>query len=577
MKNENPLELMRHSAAHLMATAILELYPEAKFAIGPAIENGFYYDFDLPFSLTEEHLKKIGKKMNELKKKNLRFEKEELSPDEAEKLFKRLDQPYKLELIKDLREVEKKVTIYRLGNFLDLCRGPHLNSSKEIGAFRLTKIAGAYWRGDEKNKMLQRIYGLCFATEKDLTDYLELEEQAKKRDHRLLGEALDLFSFDQEVGAGLPLWHPKGALIRQIIEDFWIKEHFKNDYELIRSPHIGNINLWKTSGHTEFYKENMYSPIKIEDEEYMIKPMNCPFHVKVYKSRIRSYRDLPLRWAELGTVYRYEKSGVLHGLLRVRGFTQDDAHIFCAPEDLNKEIEAILRFCLKILKTFGFKNFEIYLSTRPEKYVGAEKNWEKATNALKMSLEKLKIKYQIDPGAGVFYGPKIDIKIKDSLGRTWQCSTIQVDFNLPERFNVTYIDKNGKKKEPIMVHRALLGSLERFFAVLLEHYAGAFPLWLSPIQVYLAPVGKKHYQAVKKLAKELENYGIRCWKDELRETISYKVRKAEKQKIPYILIIGDQEMKGKNLNVRIRSKKGVKKMTRKQFIERVLKEIENKK
>jgi len=587
MKNENPLELMRHSAAHLMATAILELYPEAKFAIGPAIENGFYYDFDLPFSLTEEHLKKIGKKMNELKKKNLRFEKEELSPDEAEKLFKRLDQPYKLELIKDLREVEKKVTIYRLGNFLDLCRGPHLNSSKEIGAFRLTKIAGAYWRGDEKNKMLQRIYGLCFATEKDLTDYLELEEQAKKRDHRLLGEALDLFSFDQEVGAGLPLWHPKGALIRQIIEDFWIKEHFKNDYELIRSPHIGNINLWKTSGHTEFYKENMYSPIKIEDEEYMIKPMNCPFHVKVYKSRIRSYRDLPLRWAELGTVYRYEKSGVLHGLLRVRGFTQDDAHIFCAPEDLNKEIEAILRFCLKILKTFGFKNFEIYLSTRPEKYVGAEKNWEKATNALKMSLEKLKIKYQIDPGAGVFYGPKIDIKIKDSLGRTWQCSTIQVDFNLPERFNVTYIDKNGKKKEPIMVHRALLGSLERFFAVLLEHYAGALPLWLSPIQVYLAPVGKKHYQAVKKLAKELsacggspvggENVGLRVWNDELRETISYKVRKAEKQKIPYILIIGDQEMKGKNLNVRIRSKKGVKKMTRKQFIERVLKEIENKK
>ena len=570
------LETMRHSASHLMAAAILELFPEVKFGIGPAIENGFYYDLDLPFSLTPDHLKKIEKKMNELKKKNLKFEKNELSIEEAKEFFEKLDQLYKLKLINDLEKVEKKVSIYRLGNFTDLCKGPHLKSSAEIPAFRLRKIAGAYWLGNEKNKMLQRIYGLAFLTEKDLQEYLKFEEEVEKRDHRRLGKDLDLFSFDEEVGAGLPLWHPKGALIRQIIEDFWIKEHFKNGYELVRSPHIGNLNLWKTSGHLEFYKEYMYSPIQIENEKYMIKPMNCPFHIKIYKSTIRSYRDLPIRWAELGTVYRYEKSGVLHGLLRVRGFTQDDAHIFCSPEDLNKEIEKVLNFSLKMLKTFGFKNFEIYLSTRPEKYVGALPNWEKATIALKNALEKSKERYQIDPGEGVFYGPKIDIKIKDSLGRAWQCSTIQVDFNLPERFDVTYIDKKGKKIQPIMIHRALLGSLERFFAVLLENYAGALPVWLSPVQIYLAPVGKKHYRAARKLTKEFESYGLRCLNDELRETISYKIRKAEKQKIPYILVIGDKEMKGKNLNVRMRGNI-IKKMTKKKFVEKVLKEIENKK
>jgi len=570
------LETMRHSASHLMAAAILELFPEVKFGIGPAIENGFYYDLDLPFSLTPDHLKKIEKKMNELKKKNLKFEKNELSIEEAKEFFEKLDQLYKLKLINDLEKVEKKVSIYRLGNFTDLCKGPHLKSSAEIPAFRLRKIAGAYWLGNEKNKMLQRIYGLAFLTEKDLQEYLKFEEEVEKRDHRRLGKDLDLFSFDEEIGAGLPIWHPKGALIRQIIEDFWIKEHFKNGYELVRSPHIGNINLWKTSGHLEFYKDYLYSPIQIEDEKYMIKPMNCPFHIKIYKSTIRSYRDLPIRWAELGTVYRYEKSGVLHGLLRVRGFTQDDAHIFCSPEDLNKEIEKVLNFSLKMLKTFGFKNFEIYLSTRPEKYVGALPNWEKATIALKNALEKSKERYQIDPGEGVFYGPKIDIKIKDSLGRAWQCSTIQVDFNLPERFDVFYIDKKGKKIQPIMIHRALLGSLERFFAVLLENYAGALPVWLSPVQIYLAPVGKKHYRAARKLTKEFESYGLRCLNDELRETISYKIRKAEKQKIPYILVIGDKEMKGKNLNVRMRGNI-IKKMTKKKFVEKVLKEIENKK
>ena len=584
------LETMRHSASHLMAAAILELYPEVKFGIGPAIANGFYYDLDLPFSLTPEHLKKIEKKMNELKKRNLKFEKSELTIKEAGELFKKLDQPYKLELINDLEKtgttnkkleskpplkVRPRINIYRLGNFIDLCKGPHVESTKEIGAFRLRKIAGAYWRGDEKNKMLQRIYGLAFLTEKDLQEYLKFEEEVAKRDHRRLGKDLDLFSFDEEVGAGLPLWHPKGALIRQIIEDFWIQEHLKNGYELVRSPHIGNLNLWSRSGHLEFYKDYLYSPIQIEDEKYLIKPMNCPFHIKIYKSTIRSYRDLPLRWAELGTVYRYEKSGVLHGLLRVRGFTQDDAHIFCSPEDLNKEIGRVLNFSLKMLRTFGFKKFEIYLSTRPEKYVGDLSNWEKATSALKNALVKSKENYQIEAGEGAFYGPKIDIKIKDSLGRAWQCSTIQVDFNLPERFDVFYIDKKGKKIQPIMIHRALLGSLERFFAVLLENYVGALPLWLSPIQIYLAPVGKKHYQATRKLTQEFESYGLRCWNDELRETISYKIRKAEKQKIPYILVIGDREIKSKSLNVRIRGR-GVIKINKERFIKKVRQEIENK-
>jgi len=597
-ENKMPLQVMRHSAAHLMAAAILELYPDAKFGIGPAIANGFYYDIDLPFSLTPDHLKKISKKMRELKKKNLKFEFFKLSIKEAKKLFQKLDQPYKIELIDILEKIGttkkyeaqfpmetprkvgtriKQVSIYKLGNFIDLCKGPHVKSAKEIKAFQLTKIAGAYWRGDEKNKMLQRIYGLCFPSEKDLENYLKLEKEAEKRDHRKIGQELDLFGFDQQVGLGLPLWHPKGALIRRIIEDFLIKEQLKSGYQLVCSPHIGKIDLWETSGHTKFYKDYLYSPFIIEKEKYMVKPMNCPFHIKIYQSQTYSYRDLPIRWAELGTVYRYEKSGVLHGLLRVRGFTQDDAHIFCTPEDLNKEIEAVIRFSFKILRTFGFKEFEVYLSTRPKKYVGSLKIWQKATQALKLALEKNKIKYQVDQGGGAFYGPKIDIKIKDCLGRAWQCSTIQVDFNLPEKFEMTYINKQGKKVRPIMVHRALLGSLERFFAILIEHYAGALPVWLSPIQIYLAPVGKKHYKYARQLTKELENYGFRCQEDELRETISYKIRKAEKQKIPYILVIGDKEIKGKKLNVRERSKKKIIQMTKKQFIDKVLKEIGSKK
>jgi threonyl-tRNA synthetase len=591
MNKEKKLEILRHSTSHLMALAVLELFPNVKFGIGPVIENGFYYDFDLDQKLTESDLLKIEEKMKELIKKDLKFERLEMTIDEAIELFKKLNQPYKIELLNDLKkygttkieerfdeDIKKtnRVSIYRLGNFIDLCRGPHLKSIGEISAFKLTKIAGAYWRGDEKNKMLQRIYGLAFLTEKELNDYLKFLEEAEKRDHRKLGQELDLFSFDEIVGAGLPLWHPKGGLLRQIIEDFWIKEHLKRGYQIVRTPHIGNLNLWKISGHWEFYKDYMYSPIQIENDLYLLKPMNCPFHIKIYQSKLRSYRDLPLRWAELGTVYRFERSGVLHGLVRVRGFTQDDAHIFCTPEQLDKEIENIARFGIELLKTFGFKDYEIYLSTRPEKYVGTLKNWEKATNALKRALEKLKLDYKIDPGEGVFYGPKIDIKIKDSLGRAWQCTTIQVDFNLPERFEISYIDKKGKKAQPIMIHRALLGSLERFIGVLLEHYAGALPVWLSPTQVYITPVGKAHRQAALKLSKELESYGIRTEVDILNETIPYKVRKAEKQKIPYILVIGDKEMKGKTLNVRMRGNL-IKRMGKKQFINKILKEVKEKK
>ncbi|MCX7778898.1 MAG: threonine--tRNA ligase [Patescibacteria group bacterium] len=586
------LEILRHSTSHLMAAAVLALFPEAKFGIGPVIENGFYYDFELERTLRSDDLEKIEKKMKELIKEDLRFEKKEMPLEEAMELFKKLNQPYKIELLEDLKKYgttdenlksqisnlkpQKTVTIYQLGNFIDLCRGPHLKSTKEIGVFKLLKVAGAYWRGDEKNKMLQRIYGTAFFTQEELNDYLKNLEETEKRDHRELGKNLDFYSSPEELGAGLILWHPKGALVRKMIEDFWKEEHKKRGYQLVYSPHLGKLNLWKKSGHWDFYRDNLYSPIKIENEEYLLKPMNCPFHILIYQSQVRSYRDLPLRYAELGTVYRYERSGVLHGLTRVRGFTQDDAHIFCTTEQLEKEIVNVLKLAIFMMKTFGFRNYQVFLSTRPEKSIGTDQMWERATKALKNALEKTKIKYQIDPGEGVFYGPKIDIKTIDALGRAWQGPTIQVDFNFPERFNLYYIDKNGKKIQPVMIHRTVLGSMERFFGCLIEHYAGALPLWLSPIQIYLAPVGKAHWQASQKLGQEFEKLGLRVLVDQARETISYKVRKAEQQKIPYILVVGDKEIKGKTLNIRERGNK-VKKMTKKKFIEKILKEIESKK
>ena len=571
------IETIRHSLAHILAYAVQELSPGTKFGIGPAIENGFYYDFDLPRALTADDLPKIEEKMRELIKQNIKFEKKIISKEEAKKIFK--DQPYKLELIEEVARVGP-VSIYQSGDFIDLCQGPHVKSTKEINpkAFKLTKIAGAYWRGSEKNPMLTRIYGKAFKTKKELDNYLLKEAEAKKRDHRILGQKLELFLFDEEVGAGLPIWQPKGAILRKIIQDYLYEELTDQGYQWVVTPHIGNLNLWKTSGHWDLYRENMYSPIKIDEEEYIIKPMNCPFHTKIFQSKIRSYRDLPLKYAELGTVYRYEKSGVLHGLVRVRGFTQDDAHIWCTPEQLTDEITKLLKHGLKILKTFGFKDYDIYLSTRPEKFAGTEKMWKKATNSLKYVLNQMKLKYQIDPGGGVFYGPKIDIKIKDSLGRPWQCTTIQIDFNLPERFELAYIDNKGRKKRPIMIHRALLGALERFIGVLLEHHGGALPLWLAPEQIWLIPVGsrhKKYAQLVKKeLKKELSSLRVEV-RDE-NETVSKKIREGEIQKIPYLLVVGDKEMKEKSVRVRERGKGdiGVMKLTK--FLDKIKIEIEKR-
>jgi len=569
------IEKIRHSLAHILAYAVQELYPGTKFGIGPAIENGFYYDFDLPKKISQEDLPKIEKRMRDLIKEGIKFKKKIVPKKEAEEIFK--DQPYKLELIKEIEG--ENVSIYESGKFLDLCAGPHVKSTKEIDpdAFKLVKIAGAYWKGDEKNPMLTRIYGIAFETKEELENYLRIQEEIEKRDHRILGQKLELFLFDEEVGAGLPIWMPKGAILRKIIQDFLFEELKKEGYQWVVTPHIGNLNLWKTSGHWELYRENMYSPIKIDEEEYMLKPMNCPFHVKVYKSKIRSYKDLPIKYAEFGTVYRYERSGVLHGLTRVRGFTQDDAHIFCTPEQLAREVEKLLKHGLKILKTFGFKEYSIYLATRPEKFAGTEKMWKKAMAVLKYVLKKQKLKYQIDPGGGVFYGPKIDIKIKDCLGREWQCTTIQVDFNLPERFDLTYVDRKGKKRRPIMIHRALLGSIERFIGVLLENNGGALPLWLSPEQIWIIPVGSRHKKYAREIGSRLKVLGFRVKVRDENETVSKKIREGEIQKIPYMLVVGDKEMKSKSVRIRQRKKGDVGEIKLTKFIEKLKMEIERKK
>jgi len=561
------IDTIRHSISHIMAQAVKDIFKDVKFAIGPTIENGFYYDFGLKNPLTPEDLPKIEKRMREILKQNLEFKRKLVSKNEAKKLFK--NQPYKLELIKDLDG--KNVTIYISGDFTDLCKGPHVKSTKEISpdAFKLTKIAGAYWRGDEKNPMLQRIYGVAFNNKGELDAYLKQIEEAEKRDHRLIGQKLDLFSIDEEVGPGLILWHPKGATLKGIIENYWVSEHLKNGYEIIDTPHIGRIKLWQTSGHTGFYKENMFGPMEVEGDQYLIKPMNCPFHMKIYKTKSRSYRDLPIRWAELGTVYRFERSGVLHGLTRVRGFTQDDAHIICTPDQLSDEVMTAVKFGIKLLKVFGFKEYGIYLATRPEKYVGTPKDWEKATNTLKNALNKLNLKYQIDKGGGVFYGPKIDIKIKDSLGREWQCTTVQFDFNLPERFDLTYIDDKGQKQRPYMVHRALLGSIERFIGVLLENYAGALPFWLSPVQIYVIPIGDRHAKYAEQIKEKLIAHDLRVKVKNENETVSKKIREGEMQKIPYMLIVGDEEIKAKSVCVRTREKGDIGMMAIERFIKKI--------
>lgn len=557
-----------------MAHAIKELFPDAKLAIGPATEEGFYYDIDRDIPFVPSDLERIEKKMKEIIKKNNPFLRREISHRDAIELFNKLGESYKVELLKEIPD--EIVTIYEEGGFIDLCRGPHLPDTGKIKAFKLLSIAGAYWRGDEKNKMLQRIYGTAFEDKNQLKAYLEFLEEVKRRDHRKLGKELDLFSISDELGSGLVLWHPNGAIIRKIIEDFWRDQHLKADYKIIYSPHIAKLDLWQRSGHWDFYRENMYSPMEIEGVQYELKPMNCPFHINVYKSALRSYRDLPIRYAELGTVYRYERSGVLHGLLRVRGFTQDDAHIFCREDQIEEEILNILNFTLFILRTFGFESYDIYLSTMPEKHVGSLENWERATNALRQALDKRGLNYQIDPGEGVFYGPKIDIKIKDTLNRSWQCSTIQVDFNNPERFDVTYRGRDGKEHRPIMIHRALMGSLERFFGILIEHYAGMFPLWLAPVQVSVLTIAERHNEYAKEIYAQLRESNIRTEINLDNEKIGYKIRESTLKKIPYLVIIGDKEVTEKKIIVRKRSGENIGPFTLEEFISIIKEQINNK-
>jgi threonyl-tRNA synthetase len=549
MNTEEKLETIRHSASHVMAEAVLSIFPDARFAIGPAIADGFYYDFDLPRALTPEDLTVIEKKMGEIIKADLPFKHREISKSEAIKLF--AGQPYKLELIDEI--ADDKVGVYEQGNFIDLCRGPHVSTTGEIKAFKLTSIAGAYWRGDEHNPMLQRIYGVAFESQQELDDYLGKMDEAKKRDHRKLGRELDLFIIPEEIGGGLVVYTPKGGRIRTIIEDFWRQEHLANGYEILYTPHIGLSNLWQTSGHLDFYKENMYSPITIDEQEYYLKPMNCPFHMLAYKSRTRSYRELPLRWAELGTVYRYERSGVLHGLLRVRGFTQDDAHIICTPEQMNDEMSEVLRFSLYMLRSFGFHKYKVYLATQPEKWIGTERMWQNAQEALRRIIDENNLAYDIDEGGGVFYGPKIDLKAEDVLGREWQLSTIQFDFNLPERFDMVYIGADGQEHRPYMIHRALFGSWERFFGLLIEHYAGAFPAWLAPVQVKIIPVADRHLEHARKIEAEIKMRGVRVEVDDRSERMNLKIRQAQLEKIPYMIIIGDKEVADNTVSVRRRS------------------------
>jgi len=603
------LDTFRHSLAHVMALAIIRLYGKVLFGVGPTIEDGFYYDvsieklgkLDLPAQagLPLEDLPKIEKEMRQIIKEGIDFKKQEKPLKEAKEIFQKSGQKYKLELLEDLEKYGtteqneklkiknlklkikpiKTVTIYQTGEFIDLCRGPHVKNTKDLPlSFKLTKVSGAYWRGDEKNPMLQRVTGLAFASDKELKDYLFQLKEAERRDHRVLGQKLDLFHIDDDLGPGLILWHPKGAILKRLIENYALEEYLKNGYQLVNTPHLAKLQLWNTSGHTGFYRESMFPAIHLkeinieEKDDYQIKPMNCPFHILIYKNQIRSHKDLPLRYTELGTVYRYERSGTLHGLARVRGFTQDDAHIWCALEQLDEEIKRLIKLSFQILRHFGFTDFEVYLSTRPDKYVGKPLNWIKATKALEVALKEEKIKYEVDKGGGAFYGPKIDIKLKDALGRSWQCTTLQVDFNLPERFEMFYIDKNGKKQQPIMIHRALLGSIERFMAVLIEHYAGDFPLWLTPVQVQILPVLEKNTQYSQKITKLLLDNNLRAEMNVNGETLSKRIREAEMQKIPYILIVGDKEEKNKKIAVRKRGKGDLGTMKLEKFLGMIHKE-----
>lgn len=556
-----------------MAHAVLALFPGTQTGVGPATEDGFFYDFlrDKPF--TPDDLRVIEEKMRELAKKDLPIQKLTFSKKEALRTFKELGQELKVELIQE--KADKEATCYKQDDFIDFCLGPHLPSTGQIKHFKLLSVSGAYWKGDEKGKQLQRIYGTSFYKGKDLKEYLALLEEAKKRDHRKLGPELDLYSSNEDMGAGLILWHPKGATIRRIIEDYWREEHIKDGYEFVYAPHVAKLDVWRKSGHTEFY-EAMYPPLLSEGIEYELKPMNCPFHTMVFNSRQRSYRDLPLRWAELGTVYRYERSGVLHGLLRVRGFTVDDAHIFCRGDQLEEEIQRTIFLALRVMKTFGFKEYDVFLATRPEKYVGKVEDWDKATQALEMALKGAKLDFKVDEGEGVFYGPKIDIKVKDVLKRSWQCTTIQLDFNLAERFDLHYVGEDGKLHRPYLIHRAILGSLERFFGILIEHYNGNFPVWLAPVQVVILPIADRHNDYADSLDKTLKENGLRSKKDLRREKVGYKIRDAEIHKIPFLLIVGDKEVKNSTASLRVHTVGDKGEVDVNEFLEKV-KELDKNK
>ncbi len=569
---EEQLFRMRHSAAHVLAEAMLEMFPDAKYAIGPPIEHGFYYDFDLPRTLTPDDLDELDRRMRESVAREATIEGEQITKAEARRIF--ANQPYKLELIDEIED--ETVGHFRHGDFQDLCRGGHTQSTGQIGAFKLTSIAGAYWRGDENNVMLQRVYGALYPTQEELDAYLASVEEAEKRDHRRLGRELDLFSMHEEYGPGLLYWHPKGGRIRVEMENVWRQEHEAAGYEFVFTPHIGRATLWEKSGHLDFYADGMYSPMDIDGNDYYIKPMNCPFHIQIYNNTRRSYRELPMRLAELGTVYRYERSGTLHGALRVRGFTQDDSHIICTPDQLEDEIAGVVEFAFRLLGIFGFDQFKAMLATKPEKAAGSDEQWRDAERSLRNALDRTGTEYEVAEGDAVFYGPKIDIYLVDAIGREWQLSTIQFDFNLPERFDMTYIGDDGAEHRPFMIHRALFGSLERFFGILIEHYGGAFPLWLAPVQATVIPIADRHTDYAYHVQRELKAHGLRVQVDDGGDRMGAKIRKAQLEKVPYMLVVGDREAEAKEVAVRDRSGGDLGAMPLFQLIDRMVDERDNR-
>ncbi len=564
---------IRHSAAHVMADVVTTMYPDAKLAIGPPTEDGFYYDFLVENPFSDEDLKKIERQMKKIIGRNLSFEYSEYSREEI--LEKNKQEPLKLEVISEIPEGEK-ITTYKHGDFEDLCAGPHVDSTGQIPAFKLINVAGAYWRGDESRPMLQRIYGTAWESKESLEKHLNNLEEAKKRDHRTLGKEMDLFSIHEETGPGLIIWHPKGARVRNIFENFWREEHYKRGYDLIYTPNIGRANLWQTSGHLDFFKENMFPPSETDGQDYYLKPMNCPFHIMYYKSSLRSYRELPMRIGELGTVYRYERGGTLHGMMRVRGFTQDDAHIFCRPDQIENEINGVLDLTFYLLEAFGFKDFTLNLSTRPDKAVGSDDQWELAENSLRNTLLSRGLDFDIEEAGGAFYGPKIDVNIKDALGRSWQCTTVQFDFNLPQRFGITYIGEDGNEHQPYMVHRAIFGSLERFMGVLIEHYGGAFPVWLAPLQVKIIPIADRHFDYARQIGNKMDASGLRCEVDLGTDRMNSKIRQGQLQKIPYMVIVGDKEVESDTVSVRSRNGEDVGVVSVKDLVSRIVSESSNK-